>query len=523
MIPETEFASLYHQDLGRPNFPVAILVGLSIMKEMLDLSDDELMDAFYFDLRFHYAFGLCLEETGLVIRTVRYFRSRVFESHSIGRTFDHVASTIIETLDLKTDDQRMDSSHIRSNMATLTRLGLFTKTIEKFVARLKKAHPDRFEALPKVIKERYGERPGHFANTKSSKGRRRLETAVKDLWSLVERFRQDADVNRMHGYKLLLRLLEEQCIVTPESGGDPLTLKSDEEVASQTASEAADPKPTVPATDPGVEPVALKEGKDVASDTLQNPSDPDATYDGHKGQGYQVQFAETCAKENAIQVITYVEAEPAHKSDQDATIRVIDALDESGHLPGRLFADTSYNSGENLLEAAIRGVELMAPTPGQFDPNGVGLMDFGLDIRELKVLSCPCGLKPIQDTIGKDGKTHNLLFDLEQCRACQDAEGCPVAANGRYRYRPADVATAYSRAREETEAFQEAYKIRAGIESTNAEGKTAHGLGKVWGRRLPKVSFAAVMKAMAMNVKRFMRYQCAQILEKRKNTAMAGC
>jgi hypothetical protein len=27
----------------------------------------------------------------------------------------------------------------------------------------------------------------------------------------------------------------------------------------------------------------------IGSDSLQNPSDPDATYSGHKGQGYQVQ------------------------------------------------------------------------------------------------------------------------------------------------------------------------------------------------------------------------------------------
>ena len=32
-----------------------------------------------------------------------------------------------------------------------------------------------------------------------------------------------------------------------------------------------------------------------------NPSDPDATYDGHKGNGYQVQLAETCGEDNDVQ------------------------------------------------------------------------------------------------------------------------------------------------------------------------------------------------------------------------------
>jgi hypothetical protein len=40
-------------------------------------------------------------------------------------------------------------------------------------------------------------------------------------------------------------------------------------------------------------PVELKNPKEIVSDSLQNPSDPDATYSGHKGQGYQVQVMET--------------------------------------------------------------------------------------------------------------------------------------------------------------------------------------------------------------------------------------
>ena len=50
MIPETEFASLYSADMGRPNFPVAILVAMSVLKEMFDLTDEALMGSFRFAL-----------------------------------------------------------------------------------------------------------------------------------------------------------------------------------------------------------------------------------------------------------------------------------------------------------------------------------------------------------------------------------------------------------------------------------------------------------------------------------------
>ena len=95
---------------------------------------------------------------------------------------------------------------------------------------------------------------------------------------------------------------------------------------------------------------------------------------------------------------------------------------------------------------------------------------------------------------------------------------------GRLRFHPDDIVMAtavdYSRRREETEEFKEAYKIRAGIESTNAEGKTAHGMAKFWARELPRMTFAGAMKATAINVKRFMRYQCAQILKNVGETAV---
>lgn len=490
MIPESAFASLFHATHGRPNTPVAILVSLSILKEMLDLTDEALMESFHFDLRFHHALRLPLDEVSMAIRTLYYFRQRVVGTPAVMETFTDVTKRITEVLSLNLGQQRLDSTHICSNMATLTLLGLFTKTIETFLVRLKKAFPTHCEALPKVFRERYLERSGYFADVRGSQSQRRLDVVAKDLWTLVDRFRSDVDVRKMHAYKLLKRLLDEQCVIGND--GDD-------------------------------ESVGLKPPKEIASDTLQNPSDPDATYDGHKGQGYQAQISETCHQDNPIQVLTHVEVEQAHESDQNATIPVIDALAEREHAPERLFADTSYNSGKNLIEAGKRGVDLVAPTPGKADPDAIVLGHFDLDLEEMRVRACPEGLPPLQDRIGKDGETRNLRFDRDLCTACELVLDCPAGKqNGRLRVHPNEIATAFSRAREETEAFKEDYKIRSGIESTNAECKTAHGMGKLWSRGLPRVSFAVVMKALACNVKRFMRHRCALNSENGGELALEG-
>ena len=551
MIPEAAFSALYHAFQGRPNFPVAILVGLSILKEMLDLTDEALMDSFRFDLRFHYALRLDTEDTTLSIRTLYNFRERVVGSPAVLATFEKVTDQIIAILGLNTGEQRLDSSHIRSNMANLTRLGLFVRTMEQFLARLLKSYPSRFEALPKMLKERYGERPGHFGDVRSGQSQRRLNVVAKDLWSLVDRFQTDADVNRMHAYKLLKRLLNEQCVVAKAEQEASLEVKDhteitpsqpqnfdeqhglDDHLAAESASAVLEEPTTVAQDQPqnndtqqGTDehayaddaPVTLKQPKDVGSNTLQSPSDPDATYSGHKGKGYQIQICETCHKDNPIQVITYAHVEPAHESDQKATIPTIDALEERNIKPDRLFADTNYNSGQNLLDAVVRGVTLMAPTPGQPSAYTIQLTDFNIDYVEFNVQSCPKGFRPVRDTLGADGMTQNLQFDSTQCAACDMANGCVVGSHkGHLRVHPGEIVLAtainYSRRREETEAFKEAYKIRAGIESTNAEGKTAHGMAKFWTRKLPKMSFAGTMKALAINTKRFMRYICVQNLE----------
>ena len=51
----------------------------------------------------------------------------------------------------------------------------------------------------------------------------------------------------------------------------------------------------------------IKVKKKTGGNIIQNPSDPDATYDGHKGVGYQVQICENADSENEVQLITATE------------------------------------------------------------------------------------------------------------------------------------------------------------------------------------------------------------------------
>ena len=74
-----------------------------------------------------------------------------------------------------------------------------------------------------------------------------------------------------------------------------------------------------------------------------------------------------------------------------------------------------------------------------------------------------------------------------------------------------DYALALSRARQQAAAFKQFYKLRSGIEATNAALKTAHGFAKLWTRGRDRVTFAVLMKTLALNFKRYARVRCTQM------------
>jgi len=119
---------------------------------------------------------------------------------------------------------------------------------------------------------------------KPSQADRTLEQLAGELFDLVGRFANDAEVASMHSYKMMSRVLSEQCTVIVAGEGETATVKPP---------------------------------KEVRSDSLQNPSDPDAGYSGHKGQGYQAQVMETYIpadedgrKVPGLSLITHVAVEP---------------------------------------------------------------------------------------------------------------------------------------------------------------------------------------------------------------------
>ncbi len=488
---EETFRPLFCQDNGRPNKPVASTLGLLILKETFDLTDEAALDNFEFNNAWQYALNVDPENAHLCQKTLHNFRVKMSEAEEEGvltysALFDEIVGAIIKDKGLKIGKQRLDSTHIRSNMAVLTRLGLFTHTITAFVKKLHKQHPRLFEALPKGIRERYIDREGYFADSPSSDGRRRLSQCAADVWRLVDCFRGHRSVKGMPSYLRLKRLLEEQCIVEDDDPTDP---------------DGDGPE--------GV-PVRLKNPKKekIPPTSLQG-SDDDATY-GHKGKGYQVQVAETCDEANEIEVVTHVSVEGAHESDQHATIPVLDDLKTKGCEPEVLLADTGYGRGQNIVDAAERGVDLVSPSCGpkpKAKEDDLTLDDFSFSSDGERIEHCPMGQAPVDQ--GSRGQHRRYArMDAKRCGQCSWEGQCPARRRGRgvavtLTWSPASGATSARRHRERTKEFKDGYRLRSGIEATNSEYKRPYGGGCLRVRGSPAVARTVKFKFMALNIRRW--------------------
>ena len=309
---------------------------------------------------------------------------------------------------------------------------------------------------------------------KPSDSHKTLFEVSNDLHCLVEQFKDCSDVTGMDSYKLLVRILNEQCNVT-ESGNEAQ--------------------------------IEVKTPKDISSDSLQNPSDPDATYSGHKGQGYQIQVMETYTKteddkekEKTLNLITYVDVEQSHKSDANALIPAIETSNEEGLASEELLTDSLYGSDENCQKAGKLGVKVISPLMGRKKEEDINLSDFQFNEKG-KTLMCPAGNLPEKTHVKKS--RYCACFSKKHCSKCNIRKGCPIKEGKKFyylRYTDKELRIAIRRTYEDTEEFIDRYRWRAGVEATISEYNRKTGVKQLRIRGLGNVRFAAVLKATAINI-----------------------
>jgi hypothetical protein len=315
LIPSYEIGEMiFCSNNGRPSNDVSTYIGLMILQEYHNLTDEETVLSLISDTFVQYALQIDNPTDDNVYMTRKSFwdfkeKVRAKKLHDL--IFNKVTMGLANLHDVDTRYVRLDSVHIRTNMKNLTRGGLFHKTIDNFLGNLKKRNNIAFDTIDASITSKYlKDKTGYdyFGQVKPTERVNLLKSMAKDVLTLVRMFENDDRVSSMQSFYSLKRLLKEQCSITPSSEDSP------------------------------EEKLELLEPKQVSGDSLQNPSDPDAGYDGHKGKGHQVQIVETFQPEksndgavdseeksgknteNSLSLIIHVRDESAAKHDSEAVI-----------------------------------------------------------------------------------------------------------------------------------------------------------------------------------------------------------
>ena len=364
---------------------------------------------------------------------------RLFRADDMAaQVFSDVTGGLTAKLELDVTRQRLDSTHLYSHMATFGRTKLMAVAIKRFLTQVKRHDPQAYAAIPEPFRLRYEPAQSQLCGdaTDAEARQRSRQQAAEDLLWVIEHFADQPTMTARQSYKALQTIFSQQC-------------------------EVVEGKVTVRAKTGG--------------NCMQNPSDPEATYDGHKGPGYQVQIAETCSPENQVQLITAALPQTACEPDEAAVVPMLEQLEEANLLPQAMLGDTLYTNDENVQAAAGFGVEMVGPVPGrapESDAEALTIDDFAIDERTGIVESCPAGHEPLSCTRDEQTGKTKVEMPARACVGCPFRQQCPIenSDDGRYTldYSDRQQRLAARRREQETDVFKKRYAMRSGVESTNS-------------------------------------------------------
>jgi len=472
LMPVDTLRKHFHPRWGRPTRELYSLAGLLLLKEWHHWTEEQAVHAYQFHMDVQYALNLEPRAYDLSVRTLERYLGYFEQDELAQRVLHEVTTHLVQTLDLKIDQQRLDSTHVFSDMAPLGRTRLLGVALKRFLTQVQRHDPAAYANLPEALRQRYAPREhllfGDIAKDRESRRRLRQQVA-EDLHQLLRQFADQPAHAKRSSYQAMERIFHEQCEVQE----DKVIVKD-------------------------------KTGNTV----MQNPSDPEATYDGHKGPGYQVQIAETCSPDNEVQLITSALPQTAAVPDEEAVHPVREDLPASPLLPQQMLGDTHYPSDENVQLAESYGVELVGPVPGAEPvqrPDDLTVDDFVIDEKTEQVTCCPDGHAPERSVHPPaSGRTHTTM-SAAHCARCAYRGQCPVAetADGYHLEHTAKQRRVAERRREQqTEVFRQRYRRRRGIESTNSGLKRRLGLGRLRVRGRPRVFQALYLKIAGWNILR---------------------
>jgi hypothetical protein len=171
--------------------------------------------------------------------------------------------------------------------------------------------------------------------------------------------------------------------------------------------------------------------------------------------------------------------------------------------PKTITGDGLYGTVENRKYFKGKNCQLIAPVRGQ--ENKTTLYPKSTFTWDNNTVTCPAGKTTSTFSDNKRAKCFVFRFKGSDCQTCplkpQCTTGTYRTVSLSYHQDILDEAAAFNK----TAAYKESMKRRTQIESKYSEMKHSHGLKRARYRGLERVTIQALLTAMAVNLKNYIR------------------
>ena len=479
------FADLYPK-LGQPAESPARLALVVLLQYMENLPDRQAAEAVRSRIDWKYMLGLKLTDPGFDYSVLSEFRMRLVEGGKEKLLLEKLLERCDELGFLKgKTKQRTDSTHVLASVRALTLLELVGETMRSTLNELAVLAPKWLKEImqPDWVK-RYGRRFDGYRLPKSKPKRETLAVTIgEDGYYLLEAAyapEAPATLSESRMLEMLRRIWVQQYY----RDGDDTHWRTKKNF-----------------------------GQPPAGVMISSPHDLDIHYCVKRTTewtGYKVHLTETCAPEQP-RLITQVETTTSSVHDVKMTAKIQADLIERKLKPESQLVDQGYVEIELLLSSKQKGIDLVGPVASgkSWQSKVAGAFDHEqFEVNwEQEQAQCPAGKlsKSFYHRKTRRGTPNfTISFRKSDCLPCESRSKCTRAKHtGRtLTLYPQEIHEAQlaARARQETEAFKQHYKKRAGIEGTISQGVRKMGLRKSRYIGLPRTRLHHLATAAAINL-----------------------
>jgi transposase len=483
---EDEFQKLYSTQ-GAPGVSAVRLALVTLVQYMEELSDREAAEAVRSRIDLKYLLGLELGDEGFDYSVLSEFRQRLLDGKAENQLLDKLLQVCQQQGWLKAGGkQRTDSTHMVGAVRSLSRQELVGETLRAALNTLAAEAPAWLQAqAPAAWYQRYSQRIEAYRLPKSQKAR--------EAWIL--------QVGR-DGEQLLAWLTTAEAPAAVQSLPAVTTLRT---VWTQQFHLDGT---TVRWRQAGELPAARA--------MVQSPYDNEVRYSEKRTttwEGYKVHLTESC-DEGLPHLITQVTTEEATQPDGNTTDSIQTDLAAKKLLPAQHLVDGGYTDADHYAHShSQHQLDLVGPTTpdGSWQAKSAAGFDhshFHLDWDKQQA-TCPGGKTSqywLPDAKPASNPTLLIRFHPQDCAACSLRTQCTRSVSGarslRIRPQAQYDALQAARQRQQTPAFRQLYRQRAGIEGTlsqairTADLRFARFIGKA------KTHLQNVATAAAINLLR---------------------